>query len=164
MPVFVRENLRAVRSVQDVVIDPANGKVIAFAVGKGMVVTPGDVLSMKHGVLVDDFEDIIESEEVLRVGKVLKEYGVLSGKKVVGENGNAFGKISDFVVDDSVFALKKIYVSKNLLGMVHYDNRIFSAKDIVEILPDSVVVKDDARAKVATEEVKKGGEMLRVRT
>lgn len=177
LPVFVTENPRPIASVADLIIDPTNGRVLAFLVDtrKGLVIAPRDVLSIKHGVVVRNYDDIIPASEILRVEDVFRDYGSFIRKKVYCESGNFIGRISDYVIGDGgtsiggnendavgVLALKKIYTAKSLFGIVQYDGRIIAASSIVRVRPDRVVVKDSAcGAKVASlsRETVKGAEV-----
>jgi hypothetical protein len=180
MGVFVPESVRPVRTVQDLVIDPANGRVIALVVDarRGLIIVPSDILGIKHGVYIRDRDDIIEASDVLRVMAVMNEYGGLIGKKVVGEGaalegsedggsaesederpvGDVIGKVNDYVIDGRGLVLKKIYTSRSVLGMFHFDNRIIGAKSIVEIRPEEVVVKDVGKV-AASEKVEAASRM-----
>jgi len=160
MPVYVPENVRPVTQVQDVLVDPENGKVLAlFVSGRGgKIITPRDIVAVKHGVFLRDADDILDIDEVLRVESVVSKFQPLGAMKVLTEGGKSLGKVCDFVIDDKAFVLKKIYSGKSVLGMVQYDSRIISYKDIVEIQADRVIVKDDletVKARVAEE--KKAG-------
>ena len=59
------------------------------------------------------------------------------------EDGFKLGKVVDFSMDMRDYVLKKLFVSKEILGMVRYDNRIIPAKNIVEILPNKIIVKNN---------------------
>lgn len=177
LPVFAADSLRPICSVIDLVIDPNSGKVLAFLVDarKWLVVAPIDITAIKHGVFIHDYEDIIPAEDILRVKEVLNKYGSLYKKKVVTESGVKIGKIFDYVVDDfgggnsgngphgqlvGALSLKKIYTAKNLLGIAQFDGRIIMAANIIEVMPDRVIVKDDvlgARVKADESEAKKPG-------
>ena len=162
MDVFVPESVRPAHTVQDLVIEPTNGRVIALVVNarRGLIIVPQDILGIKQGVYIRNIDDVIEAEEVLRVTAVMKDYEPLIGKKVVvksdgsgenedgDDNGVVIGRINDFVIDGKGLFVKKFYTSKSVLGMFHFDNRIISADSIVEILPDRVIVKDNGKVSV----------------
>jgi len=156
MPVVGADYIRALCSVKDIIIDPENGKVIAFLVDsrRNLVVCPMDILSMKHGVWIKNEQDIINSDDVLRVGKVLKEYGSLIRKKVVTENGKVLGKVIDFSIDDKFLVLAKLYTSKSILGIIQYDGRVVPSKHIISIEKDQITVKNDSGEVLAAEKSK----------
>lgn len=145
MPVFVPDSMRPIYTVQEIVVDPENGKVIAFVVDsrRGLIVTAMDVVSVKHGVLIRGRDDVIEAEDVLRVQKV-QEIGGFMGKKVETESGKRLGKVVDMTIDERGLTLNKIYTAKVVLGMIQHDGRIIAAKNIVEVKKNRVIVKDDS--------------------
>lgn len=153
MPVFVTESARPIYTVQEMVIDPVNGKIIAFVVDsrRKLVVTPIDVISIKHGLLIRDSDDVISYDDVLRVKSVVEEYGGFLHKKVETESGEVLGKVIDLSIDDRSFILNKIYTAKVILGFIQHDSRIIPAKNIVEVKDDVIVIKDSG-GKVRVEE------------
>ena len=144
MPVFASDSSRPICSVQDLILDPLSGAVIAFVVGRGLIVTPSDVLSIKHSVLVRSNDDVLEASDVLRVQKVIDDGMGIMGKKVITSEGKVLGKIVDMTIDDKALILNKIYTARVILGLLQHDSRIIPAKNIVEVRADSVVVKDDS--------------------
>jgi len=145
MPVFVPENPRPLCIVQDIVIDPVSGKIIAFVVDsrRGLIVTPMDVFSMKHGVLIRDADDIVLAEDILSVKKIQSDEKLFH-KRVETETGKQLGIVVDIVIDDRSLTLNKLYTAKTFLGIIQFDGRVIAAKNIVEIRKNKVVVKDDS--------------------
>ncbi|MFA4891365.1 MAG: PRC-barrel domain-containing protein [Candidatus Gracilibacteria bacterium] len=144
MPVFTPDSLRPIYNVRDLIFDPVNGAVIAFEVGRGLVITPMDVLSMKQGILIKGMEDVVGIDDILRVRKVVDEGMGIMGKKVVTLGGKALGKVVDLTIDDGALILNKIYTAKVILGVLQRDSRVIPAKNIVEVLSDRIVVKNDS--------------------
>ena len=60
LPVFEADTARPVFLINDVIIDPNNGRIIAFLThGKQkLVVTPHDILAIKHGIWIRDAGDL----------------------------------------------------------------------------------------------------------
>lgn len=144
-PVLVEEGFRPIASVQDIVMDPERGTVIAFVVdiNKGKVIVPFDVLSWGDAIRVNDHASVVDSEDVLRVEEVQHSGVKVSGNKVETEEGKALGKVLDFSVNSKTMDIKKLYVGRTILGLVKFETRLIPAKNIVEILEDKIVVKDD---------------------
>jgi len=145
LPVFEAENMRPVFLIEDVIVDPETGRIVAFlADGKrNIVVTPSDILAIKHGVWIKDAEDLGTIEDILRVSKVVNDFGSFFMKKVVTENGKVLGKVVDMYFDSQISQLTKLHVAKNIFGFVQYDQRILLAKDIIEARKDAIIVIDD---------------------
>lgn len=102
-----------------------------------------DVISWHDVLHICNRDSIIHGDDVLRVQTVQKSGGKIFGNKVETKDGKYLGKVMDYVIDDHLMVLKQLFVAKGLLGLVRYDSRIISAKNILEILPDKIVVKDD---------------------
>lgn len=146
--VICDDGLRPLTSIKDVVIDPENGKVIAFVVnlnGK-LVISPIDIESWHDLIKVHSEEVIISSDEILRVQEVMKRGIHIYGSKVMTKNGDYLGKVKDFSIDSNGLGLLKIYAAKDILGLIKYDSRIISYKNILEILPHKIIVKENLAA------------------
>lgn len=164
LPVFIQDSIRPVSSVHDLVIDPTNGKIVAFLIDsrKKLVVSPMDIVSIKNGIFVRSSEDIIKSDEILRVDSIMREFGSLHDKKVFTENGKHIGKVVDFYVNPSSLVVGKIITAKSLLGIAQYDGRIIPASEIIEMKKDRVIVRDDViavREKEKSSVKERGAEM-----
>ncbi len=147
-PVFEDDAPRPFTMVRDLVLDPEmRGKLIAFVVngGRGRILSPVDVISWGNVMKVHSAGDVTEVENVLRVDAVLKNGVKFDGAKVETEKGEKLGHVFDLGVDNKTFDLRRIFVAKSFLGLLRYESRIISAKDIVEVLADKIVVKEGTR-------------------
>jgi uncharacterized protein YrrD len=142
--VFEDDALRPLTTIKDVVLDPERGKIIVFIVdiNKNLVIAPIDVLSWSYAIKIRDASIIIEGNEILRVEEVQKKGIRVVYNRVETENGLYLGKVYDFSVDEKTFELRKIFVAKGILGIFRYDSKIISAKNIIEVLPEKIVVKN----------------------
>ncbi|MBL4694004.1 PRC-barrel domain-containing protein [Candidatus Gracilibacteria bacterium] len=155
-PILAEEGFRPIASVKDVVMDPERGKVIAFVVDKGKVIVPFDVLSWGDAIRVHDHDAIVESEDVLRVKEVQDSGVKISGNKVETEEGKVLGKVLDFSVNSKTMEIKKLYVGRTILGLIKFETRLIPAKNIIEVLEDKIIVKDDMAVVREEEEVAVG--------
>jgi len=147
VPVFEDDNPRPFTSIKDIVVDPENGKVLGFVVdvNRNKILTPFDIISWKNVVKVNRAMDVTSGEDILRVDEVQKNGVYYVGNRVETKKGEYLGKVYDLAIDSGRMDLRKIFVAKSILGMIRYENRIISAKDIVEVLPEKIVVKEGAR-------------------
>lgn len=147
-PVFEDDAPRPFTTVRDLVLDPEmRGKLIAFVVngGRGRILSPVDVISWGNVMKVHSASDVTEVENILRVDAVLKNDTKFDGALVETEKGENLGRVFDFVINTKTFDLRRIFVAKSFLGLLRYESRIISAKDIVEVLVDKIVVKEGTR-------------------
>ena len=146
---------RPITAVRDVLIDPATGNLCALEVdsGKNRVVTPMDIISWREAILINDSGSIVDSDEIMRVDELVKQDIRVYKNRVESKDGTYIGKVYDFSIGDIDFSLKKLFVAKDIFGLARYDKRIISAKDIVEILKEKIIVKGDKAVIKEEEEV-----------
>ena len=159
MPVFSPESVQPIYIARDMVVDPDSGKVVAIVVdsARGLIITPMDIVSLKHGILIRRKDDVVEMEDVLRVKDIVEDGRELMGKNVETENGERLGKVVDLAIDAKSLILNKIHTARSILGIVHHNPRIIPAKNIVEVLEDKVIVKDSSGEVVAEEAAEVAG-------
>ena len=87
--------------------------------------------------------DIIEGSEILRVDAVQRKEIKVFQNKVMSKDGDYLGMVNDFSIDSKSLVLKKLFVAKGFMGLVRYQSRIINKKDIIEILADKIVVKNN---------------------
>ncbi len=144
-PVVEDDGVRPITTVKNLLIDPETGNVIALVVNenKNLIILPMDVLSWGEAVHVHHRDCIVESDEVLRVINVLKLGINIFGNKVFTKSGKPLGNVYDFSIDTNTMTLKKLFTAKGFLSLFRYDSRIIPAKNIIEILKNKIVVKND---------------------
>lgn len=151
-------------TIKDVLMDPENGKVLAFIVdvGKKSVIVPRDVESWQEAIKIHYSDVIIDGRDVLRVDEALKMNVPVFHNKVFAKNGKYLGTVNDFSINTEFMVLDKLYVSRGFLGLVRFESRIIPFNNILEILPDKIIVKNDVgevrekEAKVTMEEMPAG--------
>ncbi len=138
------ENIRAITSIKDLLINPDTGKIEAFIVNesKNLVILPMDIIKWSNFIKISDNNAIIEGEEIIKVTEIQKKGTYIYRNKVETKKGVFLGKVFDFTINDKFLNLQKIYVAKGFLGLIRYDSRIISAEDIIEITSDKIIVKD----------------------
>ncbi len=144
-PVFDDDFGRPVTTIKDIVLDPEDGKVVALVtnVSKNLVVSPVDILSWQEVVRIHNKNAIVNGEEILRVDRVQKSGIKIFHNKVYTKEEKYLGIVADFSIDSNSLTLNKLFIAKTFLGLVRYESRIMSAKKIVEILPDKIIVESD---------------------
>ncbi len=63
------------------------------------------------------------------------------GNKVISQSGQFLGRVVDFEIDTSGQSIVKYYVAGGFLNLPK-DSLLISAKQIVEIKQDSIIVED----------------------
>ncbi|MFC1599934.1 PRC-barrel domain-containing protein [Patescibacteria group bacterium] len=150
---IVVEGLGKVARITDILIDHKSGKVCCFFVdqGKMKILIPLDILFFGQVVTIRDGEDIIDAEDVIKVQECLNSDIRIFKSRVETKKGEYLGNVQNFLINIKAFGLTKIIVYKSLLGLFKSQDRIISARDIIEIKKGLIVVKNKC-AKVYDEE------------
>jgi len=162
MPVIEDDVFRAITTIKDVIIDPESGKVVAFSVDirRNLVIAPVDIISIGEFLKIHSVESIAEGSDILRVDIVQKKGIKIIHNRVETKNNEYIGNVVDFSIDAKTFTLKRLFTAKSFLGLIRYDQRIILEKNIIEILPDKIIVKENL--KTAKEEKRVSVEDLAV--
>lgn len=148
LPVFDEYSQRPVSLVQDVIIDPENGKVLAYVVKGKHLIVPMDILRMHNGIYIHDKDHILPFEEVLRAAEVARRYIGIIGACVITERGKVIlGRAVDYEIDTTHMVLTKLHVAKLFL-FFRYQEKIISYAHIVRIEHNTIIVKDSHEVKV----------------
>lgn len=146
-PIYA-EGARPITTVKDMMIDPASGKLAALEVNRGrnMVIVPMDIVSWQDVLRVHGQDSIIDADEVVKVSELHKEDVRIYRNRVEALDGSYLGRVYDFSIDSGSLGLQNLYVAKEILGMVRFGSRIIRARDIVEILKEKIIVKNNVEA------------------
>lgn len=151
------DDVRPITTVQSVIMDPESGKLAALQVGygKNMVVLPMDILSWQDIIKIHSHDSIIEANEVLKIDELMKKDIQIFRNRVESQEGDYVGRVYDYSIDPKSLSLKNLYIAKDILGLFRYNARIIRSKDIIEILKDKIIIKNDLET--VKEEIKSVG-------
>ena len=138
---------RPITFVRDVLIDPERGTLIALVVDirENLVIAPIDILAWGDNIRIPAHDAIVEGNDILRVAEVQKKKTGIIHSKVLTKGKEYIGNVINFSIDSQDLKLKKLHTAKSVLGLIRYDSRIISAKNIEEILPNKIIVKGNAQ-------------------
>ena len=147
--IFCREAPGMVGRVFDLILDPSDGSLVAISVhfARKKIIGSRDILSWYPRIVIRDTECIVESDEIVRIQRILDQDIRIIGNAVVTESGNELGTVYDFLFDIDKTIMLHIMVAHSFLGIFRFGNRIIPAKRIVRIESDQIVVSDDARVR-----------------
>jgi len=153
MPVVDVHTGARLSSIKSLIIDPENGKILAFLLPKDKIIVPIDVSHLSNGLYIAHKDHIISIDDVLRVSRVAKQNIHLVGLHVVTEKHKQdIGTVLDYEVDATHMALSKLYVAKSLM-LFHYQQRIIGWPSIIRITSTEIVVKEMPEVTVKEEAV-----------
>lgn len=139
--------------VNGIVVNPDSGMVEAFWVKpatipvKNAILKTSDILDFKKNLYIRSDKVLAQADDVIRISEILEDGRQFIGSRVQNEAGDSYGVCDSLSFDTDTYALKQISSRKSILGLMTLDERIFSYENIIKVLPDIVLVKDDATQK-----------------
>ena len=133
------------------VIDPEGLKIIGYVLDgpliRGEVGEILDISSVREfaptGMIVDSIDEFVNRLDVVRIDKVMGLNFRLVGLKVVTEDGENLGKISDYTLDTKSFAIYQLIVRRPTLKSLIDPELTINRSQIVEVDDYKVVVKNE---------------------
>lgn len=152
-----------VSSVSEIIVDPDNLKIIAFRLRGGVVNgnTPDllDISSIRecssYGIVIDDIEELVTDDEVVRLSEVLQLHFSLNNLKVETKRGSKLGHIVDYTVNADDFLVQQLIVHRPALKAFIDPELTVPRQEISEVTDYKVIVKDEekeVREKASNEE------------
>lgn len=138
------------------IINPNNLKVVGWYIddrfsSNDLILLANDVRDISNkGIIINDHEVLSEPEELVRLKEVLEVGYDLIGKKVVGESGKKYGKVSDYSIETNGLIVKKIYASRSILKDFSGGNLSIDRNQIIEITKTKVIISDPTEKSKAT--------------
>ena len=134
------------------IIDPDTLKIIAFRLTGRLARKPRNILDVKSvreyskfGLVIDDVDELIGPDDVIKISKVISlNFGLLA-LKVETKKGTKLGHLSDYTVTDDDFTVQQIIVKRSLFRSFLNPELIISRKEIVEITDYKIIVKDEEK-------------------
>lgn len=133
------------------IINPNNLKIEGFYCydshdKKHLVLITPDIRDIiPQGFVVNDHDVLVESEELIRLQKVMRIDFQLIGKRVSTTSKHHLGKVSDYATDIASMYIQKIYVSQPLFKSLSGGNLGIDRTQIVEITKKEIIVPDLAQ-------------------
>jgi sporulation protein YlmC with PRC-barrel domain len=130
------------------IINPGNLKIEGFYCHdsrsrQNLVLVNQDVRDViSRGIIINDHDQLVQPEELVRLNPVMRLNFTLVGKPVVTASGHKLGKVGDYSVDiDSLF-IQKLYVTQSIFKSLNGGNLGIDRAQIVEITDKKIVVSD----------------------
>jgi sporulation protein YlmC with PRC-barrel domain len=153
-----------VAKVLGVIIDPENGKLVAFKVTPSIlsyrIISPRDVVGVQPNFIAIAKESaIVKPEEILHVKKIIDDEILILGNWIKIKDGEWLGKVEDLVIDSETLSVVKLYVKGLAIGIqtkpffgTFKENRILDYKNVLSIKKDFIIVKSEPEVKEKVEE------------
>ncbi|MBR5939587.1 hypothetical protein IKZ77_03550 [Candidatus Saccharibacteria bacterium] len=142
-----------IATVSEIIVDPDNLKIIAFKLaGPLLAKTNANILDVKsireysnYGIVIDDIDELIEQDDVIRIRDVLKLNFALNGLKVETKKGSKLGKIEDYTLTSEDFVVQQLIVKRPLIKSFLDPELTIPRKEIIEITDYKIIVKDEEK-------------------
>ncbi len=130
------------------IIDPRRLNIVAFYceganIGfKPAILHTSDIREYSDiGIIINDSDDIMLPDDLVRLKEVLDFQFELVGKRVVEDTGRKLGKISDYATDIESFYIIKLHVQPSLFQSLGAAELLIDRSQIVNITDDKIVVR-----------------------
>lgn len=102
-----------------------------------------DILETRSaGILIDHNEQLMESEDLVRLKDLIEIDYHLLAKPVITESKKKIGSVMDYIINTSGWQVQKIHVQPPLVKMLSRPDRIIDRAQIVKVTEKSVIVSD----------------------
>lgn len=139
--------------IAEPIIDPDNLKIIAFKLAGPLIAKSSanilDVRSIReysnYGIVIDDIDELLEKDDVVKISDVLRLNFALNGLKVETKKGSKLGKIEDYTLTSEDFVVQQLIVKRPIIKSFIDPELTIPRKEIVEITDYKIIVKDEEK-------------------
>ena len=137
-------------TIDDVLLDHESGKILALKVHIGFIFLRRRIVMLQDirhisnkNLYVEDARAIINSTEVVRVHKKLPTAFSWLHLPVYTKQNKMIGRVEDIVLEMMLGYVVRIYVKKEVMGMVVVNSYIVPFERIVKISQKKIVINDN---------------------
>jgi sporulation protein YlmC with PRC-barrel domain len=130
------------------IISRKDGRVLGFVVkkmgffGETKIASFEDIISIDQvGIVIRSSESLVDKEEIIRIGEILKEKFDLIGLKAVAKNKANLGRVADALVNTDTGDIMRVYVKK------FFKDYVFEHSQIEEITLKNIVLHIERKEK-----------------
>lgn len=150
--VIIKETGEQVSQVEDLLYDPINQEIVGYLVdpggwfAKAKIILTGDVDVVGHdAVMIKSSEAVTNASDIPQdeYANITTRENTLTNTKVITDDGNDVGSISDIYFDPKTGKVNKYEVSEGIKSVVT-GKKTIEAVDVLSIGKDAAVVKKSA--------------------
>ena len=149
-PILSVQTASKIATISAPIIDPDTLKIIAFYLTGPLVNKGANILDAKsireysrYGCVIDSIEELIEKDDVVKIGKVIDLNFDLIDLKVETKKGSKLGKVLDYTVTSEDFIVQQLIVKRPMIKSFLDPELTIPRKEIVEVTDYKVIVKDE---------------------
>lgn len=149
-PVMSLRTGTQVAATTSAIINPDNLKIEGFYCQttdkRHLVLVYQDIRDIiPQGVVINDADVLSEPGELVRLKTVMDIGFELMGKKVVTEDGEKVGKVSDFAAETATMYVQKIYVSQSVFKSFAGGNLGIDRSQVTEVTDKKIIIRELAK-------------------
>ncbi len=144
IPIRDRLSKGLLGKVNDFVVNPANGEVLAFFTRRDrrLLLPIADISKVVGGtVWVENPEALATPDEIIRISEIIKLNTPIFNNKVFTVSRQYLGEVVDFRFEINGWMLTKINVAKKILG-IPTEKKLINSSQIVRIKSNEITVRD----------------------
>jgi len=149
LKVLTLENGEKIDDIKDVIYDPEKNKVVALLVdNKGWfkdakVLLIEDIKSIGHDNVMIQSQFVLKnaSDVENRVASIARHDTYLTNTKIVTENGNDLGQVTDIIFDSENGQVKEFEVTQGALNDLKSGRKTVRIEDIITVGKDATIVR-----------------------
>jgi uncharacterized protein YrrD len=129
-------------------IDPRNLKIMAFYLESKLIkispaiLLPADIREVGPlGVIIDDINNIVSPDDVVRLKEIIEFDFILDGIAVVDEKKRRLGTVEYYTFDPESYFIQQLYVKPGFMQSLKVTNLIISRSQIVDVDNKKITVK-----------------------
>jgi uncharacterized protein YrrD len=94
-----------------------------------------------RGIIINDYNDLSDEADLVRLKKVIDIAYDIIGKKVITKEKEKVGKVADFAVENMSLYVTKLYVEQSILKNIHFGQLIIERNQILEVTKKHIIIK-----------------------
>ncbi|MBR3230646.1 hypothetical protein IKF73_01265 [Candidatus Saccharibacteria bacterium] len=138
--------------ISEIIVDPDSLKIIAFRLSGPAIRNPANLLDVSsireystYGLVIDSEDELISSDDVIKIQKVLDLNFKLIDLKVETKKGSKLGRVSDYTLTSNDFVVQQIIVKRPAIKSLIDPELTISRNEIVEITDYKIIIKDEEK-------------------
>lgn len=143
--IFATKSQKVVGEIADVVFSGSDLSVLALLLKDSALfkrtpraVATTDIISLNnYAVMVGNKDSVVNTKELIRAEKAMNDGFLGIGQLVITREGKKIGRVFDYLIDSTSFAITKIYV-RNI-----FRERIIPVSVITDVQGRKIIIKDD---------------------
>lgn len=136
----------------DPIIDPDELKVVGFKIVGPLAKGENNILDVKsvrefsnYGMVIDSADELVASDDVIKIKQVLDLGFNLIGLKVESRKGSKLGKVSSYTCTEDDFMIQQLVVQRPAIKALMDPELLVPRTEIVEVNDYKIIVRDEEK-------------------